>query len=107
MTESRARMLYPLELPQCEAGRQTPYASDTDATDKQCKWSGKYLIDGRNFCSKHAGQAALQILLAPTSDKCSTCGGTGKVAERDPATGRVQDWPCKICGPATSVESDT
>ena len=41
------------------------------------------------------------------SNKCSTCGGTGKVAERDPATGRVQDWPCKICGPATSVESET
>lgn len=62
-----AEMIYPMDLPQCEAGRQTPYANDTAETDKQCKWSGKYRIDGRKFCSKHAGQAALQILLEQSS----------------------------------------
>lgn len=50
-------------LPRCEAIRTSPYANDTDTTDRQCRWSAKFRIDGRNLCSKHAGPVALEILL--------------------------------------------
>jgi len=63
-----ARVLYkpsvpPDDLPQCEAMRQSPYANDTPETDRQCKWAARYEIDGHYYCSKHAGQVALQKLL--------------------------------------------
>jgi len=51
------------DLPQCEAIRATPYANDTPDRDRRCKWSARYRIDGRLLCSKHAGPAALEILL--------------------------------------------
>lgn len=60
---SRATALYPLNLPQCAAQREAKYANDTPGTDKRCTWSARYEIDGHSFCSKHAGVAALQILL--------------------------------------------
>lgn len=63
-----ARLLYPLDLPQCEARREGHYANDTSETDKRCKWSARYEIDGHKFCSKHAGVAALQILLGACKD---------------------------------------
>ena len=59
----RAEYLHPLNLPQCEVQRETRYANDTQDTDKRCKWGARYKIDGHFFCSKHAGVAALQILL--------------------------------------------
>ena len=63
MSDPRAKILYPLDMPRCEAQRQTPYDNDTKNTDFQCKWSARYQIDGHNFCSKHAGVAALQLML--------------------------------------------
>lgn len=56
-------------LPQCEAIRQTPYANDTPERNKQCKWSARYRINGRNLCSKHAGQAALALLVETAQEK--------------------------------------
>lgn len=52
-----------IETPQCEAVRMTRYANDTTKTDRQCKWSSKYKINGQYLCSKHAGPVALDILL--------------------------------------------
>jgi hypothetical protein len=59
----KAECLHPIDRPQCEAQRETKYRNDTKDTDKQCKGSSRYKIDGHYFCSKHAGVAALQILL--------------------------------------------
>lgn len=56
-------VVIPKPTPQCEATRQSPYANDTKDTDKQCKWSSRFEIDGRFYCSKHAGQVALRKLL--------------------------------------------
>ncbi len=64
---TRAEHLYPTELPQCEAIREGKYDNDTPETDKQCKWNARYKIDEHFFCSKHAGVAALQILLRSVS----------------------------------------
>jgi len=66
--KSTAEFLYPLNLPQCEVQREGKYANDTKNTDKQCKWVSRYKIDGHYFCSKHAGIAALQILLRESSN---------------------------------------
>lgn len=52
-----------IETPQCEAVRTSPYANDKPDTDRQCKWSSRYIVGGRYLCSKHAGQEALRILL--------------------------------------------
>lgn len=64
----KAEFLYPLDMPRCESIRQTPYANDKPDTDKQCKWSARYKIDDHHYCSKHAGVAALQILLRGEDD---------------------------------------
>jgi len=59
----KAHILYPTNMPQCQAQREGGYANDTPNTDKRCKWSARYKIDDHYFCSKHAGVAALSILL--------------------------------------------
>ena len=51
------------ELPQCEAGRVTNYANDTAKTDRQCKRRAKYRLPSGLYCTKHAGVAALALLL--------------------------------------------
>lgn len=56
-------VVVPKPTPQCEAMRQTPYANDTKDTDKQCKWSSRFEIDGHFYCTKHAGQIALRMML--------------------------------------------
>lgn len=53
----------PIVTPQCEALRKTPYASDKDGTEYQCKWSSRFIVHGRYLCSKHAAAAALDLLL--------------------------------------------
>lgn len=52
----------PVDLPRCEAQRQTNYANDHLSSDRQCKWSARYNINGRLLCKKHAGPEALKIL---------------------------------------------
>lgn len=68
-TMTTAEHLHPVEMPRCDATRDTAYANDTDDTDKQCKHTARYRIDDHCFCTKHAGQAALQILLRECSIK--------------------------------------
>lgn len=53
----------PVDLPPCDAMRKLTYANDKPDTNRRCKWSAKYRIGGRNLCQKHAGPAALAILL--------------------------------------------
>lgn len=55
--------LVPIELPQCEAIRAHAYPNDKPDTDKSCKNRAKYIIDGKHLCQKHAGPAALALLL--------------------------------------------
>lgn len=58
------RLLPPaLSLPQCSARRVTRYANDTARTDRQCLCRARYRVDGQPLCTKHAGVAALAILL--------------------------------------------
>lgn len=51
------------DLPQCDAMRQSAYANDAPETDRRCKWSARYRLNGQNLCSKHAGPVALDILV--------------------------------------------
>lgn len=55
--------IVPVDLPPCDALRKSPYANDKPDTDRRCKWSAKYRIGNRNLCTKHAGPAALAVLL--------------------------------------------
>lgn len=52
------------DLPQCEAIRKGNYANDTENTNRQCKWSARYEINGVCLCSKHAQKEALRILVS-------------------------------------------
>ncbi len=64
---SAARSLWPDrdELGQCEANRETRYASDWEARhpDKRCAHTSSYEIGGKRYCKRHAGLAALRILV--------------------------------------------
>ena len=50
-------------LGQCEASREGRYANDKPTTDFRCVHTAKYEIRGRRLCTKHAGVAALRILM--------------------------------------------
>lgn len=52
-----------LRLPRCEAVRKAVYLSDTDKSDKRCTHSAMYVLDGKNYCGRHAGSIALMFLL--------------------------------------------
>lgn len=52
-----------VDLPQCVAKRQHPYANDTAKTDKQCKRKAKIDYQGEPLCIKHAEVRALNELL--------------------------------------------
>lgn len=51
---------------QCEASRVYNYHNDRPTTDRQCKHSARFVVDGKRLCAKHAGVAALHILLKQT-----------------------------------------
>jgi hypothetical protein len=53
----------PSDLPQCQGIRKTAYATDVPNTDKRCRHRGRFEIGGRSYCTKHAGQIALRILI--------------------------------------------
>lgn len=57
--------------PRCEAIRTERYYSDTLGTDKRCTFKSRYVIDGKYFCSRHAGAVALKKLIEMDSGKCS------------------------------------
>lgn len=70
MTERvRAVRLIPqiIDLPQCSAKRQSPYANDTAATDKTCVRKAKILYNGKPLCLRHAEVRALHDMLAKGS----------------------------------------
>lgn len=48
---------------QCEANRECNYHNDTPKTNRQCCFSARFEVNGKLLCSKHAGVAALKILL--------------------------------------------
>jgi uncharacterized protein (DUF2461 family) len=52
------------DLPRCEAERTEPYANDTAATNKRCKRSAKFNVDGRSYCTRHAEAVSLSLLLS-------------------------------------------
>lgn len=63
-----ARQPYPIDLPQCEADvraegyrewRMRRYGAD----GLRCQHQAHYKIGGKNLCTRHAGEAALVILL--------------------------------------------
>lgn len=54
------------DLPQCEADRKSNYANDRHDTDRQCRWSARYHINGKLLCKKHAGIEALAMLTEMT-----------------------------------------
>lgn len=51
------------DLPQCEAERANSYFNDRPNTDRRCKHSARFEIDGLKLCQKHAGVKALEIVL--------------------------------------------
>lgn len=67
---SRVKRLWPdlSELGQCEAAREGKYGNDTPQTDRQCVFTAKYLVDGKRLCTRHAGVAALRILMQGEND---------------------------------------
>ena len=56
--------------PRCDAARQTVYTDwyEERHPDKRCRFRGKYLIDGKHYCARHAGQIALDHLVGETSN---------------------------------------
>ena len=63
MVQELYQVLKPVPTPRCEAERTEPYLTDTAETDMQCRFKSRYKIDGKYLCTRHAGKAALQILL--------------------------------------------
>lgn len=53
----------PPKLPQCDAIRKERYANDRPETDRRCRNAASFAIAGKNYCRKHAGAVALDLLL--------------------------------------------
>lgn len=64
-----AETINPLVLPRCDAGRDTPYASDGEGTEYRCNFTARYRVGDGNFCTRHAGVAALAILMQTDKDE--------------------------------------
>jgi len=54
------------EVPRCDSLAVSQAARDRGET-RRCKMPAKYTINGRNLCPKHAGAAALSILMKETT----------------------------------------
>lgn len=71
MTEIRQlRSATPLRpaTPQCEARRENPYYSDRKGEPlPRCSHSSSYMLEGRHLCARHAGAAALRLLVEQAS----------------------------------------
>lgn len=50
--------------PQCEAIRVTQYANDRHDTNRQCKHSSSFIVDGKHLCKRHAEQTVMKAHLA-------------------------------------------
>jgi len=63
-----AKQLIPIELPQCEAVKQMLVSKTaTSHKEQRCKVMARYEIDGHNYCCRHAGTAAIAILLTTST----------------------------------------
>jgi hypothetical protein len=62
-----AKSLWPSleQLGRCEAQRESRYQESWEAEhpDKQCMHAAKYQIGENRYCARHAGVAALKILI--------------------------------------------
>lgn len=57
------------ETPRCEAERQNRYANDRRVGAlPACKLASSFVIDGKHYCKKHAGDVALRKLMDPVKD---------------------------------------
>lgn len=56
-------------MPQCMAQRTGNYMNDRLDTDRQCRHHAKFMVDGKFYCTKHAGVVALKILISESIDK--------------------------------------
>lgn len=65
-----AKQLIPIDLPQCEAVKQMLVSlKATSSKEQRCKVMARYEIDGHNYCCRHAGTAAIAILLNTSTVK--------------------------------------
>jgi hypothetical protein len=62
------------KTPQCEATRVGRYYSDKPGPLPVCEHSSSYVINGRHLCKRHAGAAALQLLLEQSSARGTNKG---------------------------------
>lgn len=53
----------PVRVEMCEGLRRNTYSNDAPHASRACKNRARYEIDGKKLCSKHAGPAALELLL--------------------------------------------
>jgi len=60
-------LIAPADKTKCIAVRHTRYAYDKDIEIKECGKPATYRIDGNTYCTVHAGQAALSILINETT----------------------------------------
>lgn len=60
--------LKPPATPQCEAQRQNRYANDRGSVLPACTLASSFVIDGKHYCKKHAGDVALRKLMDPVKD---------------------------------------
>lgn len=65
VTEMPEEMELVDEFPRCQQERSTRYTPSYEqhVKDKSCLHSARYVVDGRNLCKLHAGEAALAFLL--------------------------------------------
>ncbi len=64
------------KTPQCEATRIYSYLSDLKGKPlPKCEHSSSYVIQGKHLCKRHAGDAALKILLEQSAQRSPTKGG--------------------------------
>lgn len=60
---AKTTVLIPPDGTPCSAVRITPYPYDDDESDKLCGKAATYCVNGKNYCTVHAGKAALAILI--------------------------------------------
>lgn len=66
MSAQQLRPIVPLRpaTPRCEATRVNRYFNDPKGKPlPQCEHSSSYLIDGKHYCKRHAGDVALRKLV--------------------------------------------
>lgn len=63
MANHRVKLLSPLDALHCEAKTLTKFREGTSEADKLCSVEAKYCVNGKNYCTTHAGKACLHALI--------------------------------------------